>query len=539
MKYFLLSSFIFFLLSSCHNNTTVVTSQISSTVELPQFGDFTASIMDYGAVADGESLSTTAINNAIKACSDAGGGKIIIPKGLWITGPIQMQSNVNLHLEEGALIMFSKNLDDYPLIKNYFEGVEEVRAMPLIYANNVENIAITGKGIFDGSGQIWRPVKRGKLTESQWKELIKEGGVVDETTQMWYPNAGAMEAAQNPELARSTVLEGKEKYKAFLRPPLVNILNCNKVLFDGPTFQNSPGWCIHPLLSKNLTFINLNIRNPWNAQNGDGIDIESCQYVHLENSTFDVGDDGICLKSGKNEEGRKRGVPTQNVIIKNCVVYHGHGGFVVGSEMSGGVKDVKISDCSFIGTDVGIRFKSNRERGGVVENIDISNINMVNILTNAIGFDLYYGGLSVVEQNELGIKPNFDSYPVNESTPVFKNIRIKDVICNGALTAIYVCGLPEMPIQKMQLENISIKSKEGASFTFASDIDMKNVCIDSDDHKGFVFYNAENITLQDTSDYKAVIDVSGDKTKNLAFKSKTTPLVHISDEVRKKEVIIN
>jgi polygalacturonase len=528
--------------SCCQSNQNSGQPTIVSSVDTPTFGAFRTSITDHGAIADGKTIITEAFSKAINACNQAGGGIVAVPQGLWITGPIQLKSNVNLHLEDGAIVMFSKNLDDYPLIKNYFEGVEEVRAMPLIYANNLENIAITGRGIFDGSGQIWRPVKKGKLTDSQWRLLISEGGVVDEKTSMWYPNAGAMEAAQNPTLARSTSMEGKERYKAFLRPPLVNILNCNKVLFDGPTFQNSPGWCIHPLLSKNLTFININIRNPWNAQNGDGIDIESCRYVHLENATLDVGDDGICLKSGKNEEGRKRGVATEDVTIKNCVVYHGHGGFVVGSEMSGGVKNVKITDCSFLGTDVGIRFKSNRERGGMVENIEISNINMINIPTNAIGFDLYYGGLSVVEQNELGIKPDYTPFAINESTPVFKNIRIKDVVCNGALTAIFVNGLPEMPIENMDLENINIIAKQGASFAFAKEISMKNVNIESSDSISYQFFNTYDVKMNDSKKATAMpitMKFSGEQTKNINIEYISAPIVTLAKDVSNDAVKIN
>ena len=184
---------------------------------------------------------------------------------------------------------------------------------------------------------------------------------------------------------------------------MVSLISCNKVLLDGPVFQNSPAWCIHPLMCENLTVRNIDVRNPWYSQNGDGIDIESCKNSVVYNCTFDVGDDAICIKSGKDQEGRDRGMPTENLIVKNCVVYHGHGGVTVGSEMSGGVKNMHVSGCTFIGTDVGLRFKSNRGRGGVVEKIFISNIDMINIPTNAISFNLYYGGLSpdeLMAQNE-------------------------------------------------------------------------------------------------------------------------------------------
>ncbi|MBN2165487.1 MAG: glycoside hydrolase family 28 protein [Marinilabiliaceae bacterium] len=537
LPFILVISVVFF--SCTPQKKQIPANSIKSTVQQPVFNDYTTSILDHGAIADGKSLNTKAINNAIESCSLAGGGKVIIPQGLWITGPIELKSNINLYLEEGALVMFSKNLDDFPLILNYFEGKEEVRAKPLIYANNATNIAITGKGVFDGSGQIWRPVKRGKLTESQWKKLIKQSGVVDDKIQMWYPNEGAMQAAQNREIAQSTTLEGKDKYKAFLRPPLVNILNCDKVLFDGPTFQNSPGWCIHPLLSKNLTFININVRNPWNAQNGDGIDFESCRYIHLENSTLDVGDDAICLKSGRDEEGRKRGVPTEDVVIKNCIVYHGHGGFVVGSEMSGGVRNVKITDCTFMGTDVGLRFKSNRDRGGIVENIEINNINMINILTNAIGFNLYYGGLSVVEQNELGNNEEIIEEEITEATPQFKNITIKNIHCNGADIAIFVNGLPEMPIENMVFENINIKSDKGAYISYAKGIKMKNVKIEPSNNIDFTFNNTSDVNMKmDKNEQKreSIIQINGERSKNYTIEYDVKPNLTIAASVRQEEI---
>ena len=237
-----------------------------------------------------------------------------------------------------------------------------------------------------------------------------------------------------------------EEVKEFLRPNMVSITNCKRVLLEGVTFQNSPAWCLHPMLTQHLTVRNLTVRNPWNAQNGDGIDIESCRYVLVQNSTFDVGDDGICIKSGRDEEGRKRNVATEDVIVRNCTVFHGHGGFVVGSEMSGGARNIYVSDCNFLGTDVGLRFKTTRGRGGVVEKIYMNNIRMNNIGGAAILFDMYYMAkdpLAIFAGEE---KPAIEFLPVTEATPQFKDFFIKDVVCKGAETAIFVRGLPEMNI---------------------------------------------------------------------------------------------
>ena len=231
---------------------------------------------------------------------------------------------------------------------------------------------------------------------------------------------------------------------------------------EGVTFQNSAAWGLHPLMSSNLTVRNVFVKNPWYAQNGDGIDVESCRNVLIENSVFDVGDDGLCMKSGRDEEGRKRAMPTQDVIIRNCTVYNSHGGFVIGSEMSGGAKNIHVSNCTFIGSDIGLRFKTTRGRGGVVENIYIDGIVMKDIPAEAILFDMYYMAQDPVAlAGEKREAPKVEFKPVSEATPQFKNIFIKNVVCYGAEKAIFIRGLPEMNIHDISMENITITSKKG------------------------------------------------------------------------------
>ena len=257
-----------------------------------------------------------------------------------------------------------------------------------------------------------------------------------------------------------------EAVKDFMRPVMVSLISCKKVLLDGPTFQNSPAWNLHPLMCEDVTLRNLNVRNPWFSQNGDGLDLESCKNAVVYDNIFDVGDDAICFKSGKDKDGRDRGIPTENVIVKNNVVYHGHGGFVVGSEMSGGVKNVHVSNCMFMGTDIGLRFKSTRGRGGVVENIWISNIDMINIPTEAISFNLFYGGNSpVLEADQKASTEARDEklVPVTEETPSFKNIYMKNINVAGADKALVLQGLPEMNLQNVSLENATLKAKNGIS----------------------------------------------------------------------------
>ena len=233
------------------------------------------------------------------------------------------------------------------------------------------------------------------MTDSQWKKLVKSGGVLSEDGKTWFPSEGSKKGYESstnfnvPDLISDDELAS---VKDFLRPVMISISKSKRILLDGPTFQNSPAWNLHPLMSEDIIIRNLSVRNPWYSQNGDGLDLDSCKNVLIYNNTFDVGDDAICFKSGKDEDGRKLGMPTENVIVKNNIVYHAHGGFVIGSEMSGGVKNVHVSNCTFLGTDVGLRFKSTRGRGGVVENIYISNIDMIHIPTEAIRFNLFYDG---------------------------------------------------------------------------------------------------------------------------------------------------
>jgi polygalacturonase len=266
--------------------------------------------------------------------------------------------------------------------------------------------------------------------------------------------------------------------KRFLRPVMISLVNCKNVLLEGVIFQNSPAWNIHPLMCENIILDNVLARNPAYAQNGDALDLESCRNALIVNSKFDAGDDGICIKSGKDKDGRRRGRPCENVVVSGCTVFAGHGGFVVGSEMSGGVKNILVENCQFLGTDVGLRFKSTRGRGGIVENININNISMTDIKTDAITFNMYYGGKSVAEMLADGDNPdNMTKMPVNEETPIFRNINIKNIVCNDAGRAMEFNGLPEMPIDGITLENVMIQAKKDAVFSNCRNIKKTNVVV--------------------------------------------------------------
>ena len=401
-------------------------------VAAPQFPDRKVNLKDFGAVGDGITLNTEAFAKAIDALSAQGGGKLVVPAGVWFTGPILLKSNINLHLKVGAVILFSGDDKLYPIIKTSFEGLDTRRCQSPLSANGCENIAITGHGVIDGNGQYWRPVKKSKMTDNQWKEVLSRPGGVESKKGYWVPSQGYADAEKNADMnvVKASSEAEWNNYKRFLRPVMISLVNCKNVLLQGVIFQNSPAWNIHPLMCENIILDNVLARNPAYAQNGDALDLESC----------------------------------------------GHGGFVVGSEMSGGVRNILVKSCQFLGTDVGLRFKSTRGRGGIVENIFIRDISMTDIKTDAITFNMYYGGKSVAEMLADGDNPdNTTKAPVTEETPIFRNIDIQDVVCNGAGRAMEFNGLPEMPIQGINLKNIVIKAKKDATFTNAENITKKNV----------------------------------------------------------------
>lgn len=514
-------------------NETDQTSPRFPEILLPSFPDKQFNIVDYGAVGDGKTMNTDAIAKAISACANAGGGKVVIPAGIWLTGPIQLQSNINLHVARGALVIFSPNRMDYPLIETWYEGRPEYRCMSPIFGENLENIAITGEGVFDGSGEVWRPVKKFKLTAMQWKELLASGGVVDQKGSTWWPSAAAMNGADEIEILRKSTKpparEEYEKLRDFLRPVLLQLSRCNKILLDGPTFQNSPAWNLHPLMSENITIRNVTVRNPWYSQNGDGLDLESCRNVAVYNCYFDVGDDAICLKSGRDEAGRQRGMPTENVQIYDCIVYHGHGGFVIGSEMSGGVRNIEVRDCTFIGTDTGLRFKSTRGRGGVVENIYIKRILMKDIPAAAITFNLYYSGQApIVEPGQASSFDAEEPVSVSAATPQFKNIFISDVTARGAAQAVEMLGLPEMPLHGIELKNISISAQKGLLGMNADHIKLTNVEIIPQSGPALAFHNSTNVAVEAAhlpTGLETFLSLSGKKTAGINLSKAGVPEV--------------
>ncbi len=451
------------------------------TVELPQIPQKDYHIKDFGAVNGGTVSNTEAINKTIATAHENGGGRVVIPAGIWLTGPIELKSNIDLHVEAGAVVLFSKNQEEYPLYMSDYEGKETIRAMSPIHAEHASNIAITGSGTIDGSGQLWRPVKQFKMTAREWDDLLKKSPytITAKDGEIWLPTQSSLKGFQlsmDDPKALEDIKTAKECWD-FYRPVMVRLYHCDHILIENITLQNSPAWNVHPCFCKHITIRNATIRNPYYAQNGDGLDLESCQYAHIHDTTFDVGDDAICMKSGKGAKARETKVPTEYVSIHDCTVYHGHGGFVVGSEMSRGVRNVEVKNCAFIGTDVGIRFKSALGRGGVVEDITLEDIQMMNIEKEAIIFTMGYV-LDYRGDAKSADKVN------EEDIPYFKNITMKRITCNGAQVGLKIEGIDRNSlaiedkspvIDHIVLEDSMIAAATDKRIEHAGEVILKNV----------------------------------------------------------------
>ena len=457
----------------------------------PSIPDNWVNIRDFGGAGDGITMNTEAFRSAVVALTGMGGGHLVVPEGIWLTGPITLESNIDFHITSDAVVLFSPDKELYDIVDTVFEGLDTKRCISPVNADGAVNISITGGGIIDGSGDAWRSVRRGKANDAEWERIVSSGGFIDEKDNIWYPDTSYLRGYKicgSYNVPQGLESEDEwENMKTYLRPVLVSFKNCRNVLLENVLFQNSPSWNIHPLMCKNVIINNITVRNPWYAKNSDGVDIDSCDGVVITDSTFDVGNDAICLKSGRDEDGRRRGRPCCNIIIDNCTVFHGYGGFVIGSEMSGGVNNVSVSRCRFLGTDAGLRFKSCLGRGGVVENIYIRDIVMHSIQTEPLLFDMYYRRKYLL---------NFDT----TALPVFRNIYVKNIICRGASRAMYINGIPDNNISGVTIEDCFISSVRGADIRNVSSLVLKNITVSQRDGAGFSFSGCSDLDVSECKD---------------------------------------
>ena len=416
----------------------------------------TINLLKAGGKNDGKTLNTKAIAKAIDKLSEQGGGSLYFPSGTYLTGPIMLKSNITLDLDAGAVLSFSDDFDLYmPYVEMRYEGVVMKSFHPLIYAYEAENISIKGRGTLEGNGRAW--------WEETWRlEVAFYKGELKNAAPTKYQQAW-LDA--NPDFSIEPQSDWKNTLaRHWFRPPFIQLYKCKNILIEGVHIQNSPFWTVNPEFCDNLTIQGLTIENP-DSPNTDGINPESCTNVHISNCHISVGDDCITIKSGRDLQGRQYAAPCENITITNCTMLSGHGGVVIGSEMSGDVRKITISNCVFDGTDRGIRLKSTRGRGGIVEEIRVSNIVMKNIQKEAIILNLFYS--------------NVPQEPVTERTPIFRNIHISGMTGSEVKSAGSILGIPEMPISNISIEDVNIQAESGFRIQDARDIQLRNVCIDT------------------------------------------------------------
>ena len=399
----------------------------------------TFNVRGYGAAGDGLTLDASALQAAIDACAQQGGGTVHLPAGQYLTGSLFLRSNITLHLEAGAVLLGSENPDDYPVIHSRWEGKHQDTHAPLIGGEKLSNIAVTGRGTINGRGGVW------------WK--------AKEENTLTHP-----------------------------RPRLISFSDCSNVLVEGITAINSPSWTINPIHCQNVNVHAVTIINPADSPNTDGINPDSCRLVRISDCLISVGDDCITIKSGTEHEHPDRYAPCRDIAITNCTLERGHGGVVIGSETSGGVKNVVISNCIFIGTDRGIRIKSRRGRGGTIEDIRVSNLVMDGVLC-PFTMNLYYhigerGNLNVSDKNPRS---------VNNGTPRLRRIHFSHITAREVKYAAgFLYGLAEMPLEDISLSDISISISDEADSGYPEMADD----IPSMSQAGFFIRNARRMRLE-------------------------------------------
>ena len=446
-------------------------------------------ITDYGAVADGKTKNTDVFKKAIAKVKEAGGGTVYVPPGEYLTGPIHFVDNMTLFVEAGATIKFSKDFDDYyPLVERRFQGLVFKGFSPLLYAYEVNNIALKGRGTIDGQGQVW---------QKYWRSFMKKykaSNSQDRNINKWQADIWK---ANHPL---------KVHHGGFLRPQLLHFYKCENVLLEDIRLRDTPFWTCHFALCENVNVRGVDVKNP-PGNNPDGITVESCKNVHISDCHLDVDDDGFTLKAGRDSTGRWEGNSCENITITNCTVIAGAAGFAIGSEMSGDVRNVTVSNSVYVGTSTGIYIKTVRGRGGVVENITVDNLIINNTkcphrpIAPAIGIDMLY--YKKTEQQ-----------PVTENTPKFRNLHFSNISGEGNEQTILVNGLVEMPIENISFSNIDLGGGNGIICKNVNGIRLNNVTITPD--TGAVFYglNISDLEINGLSTRKEMKDIPFIKLNN-------------------------
>lgn len=422
--------------------------------------------LDHGIVPDGTTKNTAAIAGVIAKIKAAGGGTLYFPPGRYLTGSVHLESNLTLHLEGGATLLYSGDPSDSPLVESRWEGTTAWTYGPLIYANRKENITITGRGTIDGQGHHWWWRAADKTPRRDAAEAARPA---------WRALYDRIQGGDGAKVTREDFVEAAN----FIRPSLVVPFECKNILIEGVTITHSPMWLLHTIYSENITVRGVSFvsRGP----NGDGYDIDSCRNVRISDCFFDTGDDCIVIKSGRDADGRRVGRPTELVTITNCVMYEGHGAVVIGSEMSGGIRDITASNIVTRGTDRGIRLKTQRGRGAVVENLRFDNWVIIDAPKEAIHITSNYSRMA--------------DEPRSERTPTFRNIAISNVTVVNAGTVVGIAGLSEQAVEQIRISDLKGTGKRGLVADAADDLELHDVRIDVQEGPAFTFTNSRRLLL--------------------------------------------
>ena len=399
--------------------------EILARIRAPEFPDRDFAITEFGAVEGGAAPATEAVRAAVEAAHAAGGGRVVVPPGVFLTGPVHLRSNVELHVSDGATLRFSTDPDDYlPAVHTRWEGVELMNYSPLIYAFEQENVAVTGGGTLDGQagGEAWWTWK------GPWKDN-RHGWTEGMPQQRAARDCLFQQAENGVPVADRVYGDG-----GYLRPSFVEFYRCRNVLIEGVTVVRSPMWLLHPTLCTNVTVRGVTARS--HGPNNDGCNPESCTDVLIEGCTFDTGDDCVALKSGRNADGRRLGVPIQNVVVRDCTMRDGHGGVVIGSEMSGGARNVFAERCRMDSPNLErvLRIKTNSIRGGFVEGVYVRDITTGQVADAVVRVNFLY------EEGDAG---DFD--------PVVRGIDVRRVTSERSEYALYLIGYPDSPVRDVHL----------------------------------------------------------------------------------------
>jgi polygalacturonase len=419
--------------------------QILKRIVPPKFPDRNFLITDYGAVAGGKALCTEAFVKAIDACSKAGGGHVVVPEGVFLTGAIHLKSNIDLHISEGAVVKFSTNPNDYlPLVHARWQGITLMNYSPLIYAYGQENVALTGRGLLDGQAdsQHWWPWKKLSNKPISWPLLEKYN---DEKAPL------------------NDRVFGPGHY---LRPTFVEFYRCRNVLIKDVHLENSPFWFLHPVLCTNVTIdgVETNASGP----NTDGCDPESCTDVLVQHCVFNTGDDCIAIKSGRNNDGRRVNVPAKDMIIRDCTMRNGHGGVSIGSEITGGAEDIFIENCNMSSPDLdqALRLKSNKKRGGIIQNIYARNIKVGQVKVSILRVNLNYD------------PPEAKGYSYY---PIVRNVFVDNLTSQKSEYGLFLTGLPQSKIQHIVLKDCELGGvAKGNNIQFTTGLRLENVWINGE-----------------------------------------------------------